>query len=193
MQQNHTNNEPHSNALKDIIKYTIYESVADCYQCGKCTAGCPLGDEMDIAPNQILRMLQLDLPGFADKVLGSLAIWLCLSCETCVTRCPQEVDLPVIMDYLRHESLRRGLVNPKAVDILSFHKAFLDQVRNFGRLYEVGLLGDYKLRTMHFLQDLTAAPGTIQRGKLNFLPHKIHNSAEIGKIFRKCETIVEVK
>jgi len=42
------------------------------------------------------------------------------------------------MEYLRQESLRRGLVHPKARDILAFHEAFLASIRRSGRLHEVG-------------------------------------------------------
>ena len=96
----------HSQSLKDRLFEQTGISVAQCYQCGKCTAGCPLREEMDFMPSQILRMLQFDQKGYEDKILGSLAIWLCLSCETCYSRCPQEVEFATVMDYLRKESIR---------------------------------------------------------------------------------------
>src|ERR1039458_8582763 len=67
-------------------------SVADCYQCGKCPAGCPAAEDMDVAPSQVLRLLQTEAPSHEERALKSMAIWMCIGCETCVTRCPQEVD-----------------------------------------------------------------------------------------------------
>jgi len=84
-----------------------------------------------------------------------------------------EVDLPKIMDVLRAESLRRGLVHPRAKDIVAFHKSFLDTIRRFGRLWEVGLVAGYKLRTRHLLQDVALAPAMLKRGKLPLLPHAL--------------------
>lgn len=162
------------------------ESVFDCYQCGKCTAGCPLAAEMDHAPNQILRLLQLGLPELEEEALRTLTIWLCLTCETCAARCPQEVDLPRIMEYLRQESLRRGVAHPKARDILAFHQAFLDSIRKNGRLHEVGLIAAYKFKTGHFLQDVLVAPKLFARGKLNPLPHKIAGQDAVARIFERC-------
>jgi len=60
--------------------------ITRCYQCGKCTAGCPMAQSMDYSPRQIVRLLQL---GLADDALRSRTIWMCASCETCATRCPR--------------------------------------------------------------------------------------------------------
>jgi heterodisulfide reductase subunit C2 len=180
-------------SLKDNIQGATGESVMMCYQCGKCSAGCPLIEEMDYAPNQILRMLQLGLPGFEDKILRSLSIWLCLTCETCYSRCPKEVEFPLIMDYLRHESLRQGKVNPKAKNILSFHQAFLDSVKRLGRSYEVGLIVGYKMRSGALFQDVQNAPKLLTRGKLKIFPNSIKNKRAIAKIFQNSEKYKEDK
>lgn len=160
-------------------------SAARCYQCGKCSAGCPLAIEMDYPPSQIMRLLQVRTPASDEKVLNSAAIWLCLTCETCIARCPQEVDIPKLMDYLRAESLRTKQVNPKAKDILSFHKAFLDSIQMTGRLYEVGLISDYKTRSWHFIQDVLIAPWMILRGKLHLIPEFVKEIKHIRRIFAK--------
>jgi heterodisulfide reductase subunit C len=177
----------HAPTLADRLAADTGESAFDCYQCGKCTAGCPLATEMDFAPHQVLRLLQLDLPGTDEEVLASAAIWLCLTCETCVSRCPQEVDLPKIMDRLREESRARGLPHPQAKDILAFHDAFLGSVERGGRLHEVGLIAAYKLKTRHLLQDVAVAPKLLARGKLSILPHTIAGQAAVARIFEKCK------
>jgi heterodisulfide reductase subunit C len=175
----------HPANLSERVRAATGESAFHCYQCGKCTAGCPLAEEMDYAPNQILRLLQLGLPELEEEALRSLSIWLCLTCETCLARCPQEVDLPRVMDYLRQESLRRGLIHPKARDILAFHRAFLDTIRKSGRLHEVGLISAYKLKTMHLLQDVLVAPKLLARGKLKLLPRGIAGKDELRRVFER--------
>ena len=159
--------------------------VARCYQCGKCSAGCPLAAEMDFPPSQIMHLLQLSgLQGdFAEPALRSHAIWLCLTCEICYCRCPMELDIPAIMDALRHESLRRNMVNPRARDILAFHRAFLDSVKYTGRLFEMGQVVDYKLRSGRFLQDLLQAPWMVLAGKLHLLPERVRDRRALKRIF----------
>jgi heterodisulfide reductase subunit C len=138
---------------------------------------------MDYPPSQVLRMLQIGTPTLEDKVLRSMSIWLCLTCETCIARCPQEVDFPKVMDYLRGEALKRGIANPKARDIIAFHRAFLDSIRTTGRLYEMGLIVDYKARTRHLLQDILIAPWMFLAGKLHIFPEMIKGKKQMSRIF----------
>jgi heterodisulfide reductase subunit C len=169
----------------DQVQASTGEDAFHCYQCGKCAAGCPLAAEMDYSPQQILRLLQLGLPEVEEELLGSLAIWLCLTCEQCVTRCPQEVDLPKIMDDLRRRSRERGLVHPKARDILKFHESFLSTVKRNGRLHEVSLIARYKLRSGRLLQDVLVAPLLLMRGKLGLLPKGIQGRDAIRRMFER--------
>jgi heterodisulfide reductase subunit C len=176
-----------ADSLAVRLRAATGESVFKCYQCGKCTAGCPLAAEMDYAPNQVLRLLQHGLPELEEQALRALSIWLCLTCETCAARCPKEVNLPQVMECLRRESLRRGLVHPKAKDILAFHEAFLDTIRRNGRLYEVGLIAQYKLKTRHLFQDVLSAPALLLRGKLKLLPPKIDGQNDVARIFSRTQ------
>lgn len=171
--------------LADRARAATGESVFRCYQCGKCTAGCPLAEEMDVPPSQILRLLQLGIEELEEAAVGAFSPWLCLTCETCHARCPQEVDLPKIMEFLREEALRRNMVNPKAKDILAFHESFLDSVRSGGRLFEVGLISKYKMKTFHLFQDVLAAPKLFFRGKLHLFPHAIEGKEQVARIFER--------
>ena len=81
------------------------QKVLKCYQCGKCSSGCPMVDAMDLLPNQIIRLLQL---GQEDEILKSKTIWICASCFTCEARCPKGIDLSKLMEALRVVLLRKG-------------------------------------------------------------------------------------
>lgn len=76
-----------------------------CYQCGKCSAGCPMAAHMDVMPNQIIRMAQL---GMQEQLLATRAIWLCVSCMTCNTRCPKDIRIAEVIESLRETALRNG-------------------------------------------------------------------------------------
>ncbi|CAD7776471.1 4Fe-4S dicluster domain protein [Candidatus Methanoperedenaceae archaeon GB50] len=79
------------------------ENVFACYQCGMCTAGCPMVSEMDILPNQVIRLLQL---GAMEEVINTRTVWLCASCYTCGARCPKGVNLSRLMEAIRLMILR---------------------------------------------------------------------------------------
>jgi heterodisulfide reductase subunit C len=172
--------------LADRVLERTGVDVARCYQCGKCSAGCPLAADMDFPPSQIMHLLQLaEFPEFAELALRSHTIWLCLTCELCFCRCPMELDIPKLMDALRHESRAQKKINPKAKDIIAFHRAFLDSVRYTGRLFEMGQVVDYKLRSGHFLQDLLQAPWMFFAGKLHLLPERVRNRRLLKRIFAR--------
>ena len=108
------NEKLHSQALQEINEVSG-EKVGDCYQCGKCSAACPVCQAMDILPHQVLRYLQL---GLLEEVLASKTIWICASCFTCAARCPRDVDLANVMEGLRLYLLRqRGQSRLKAEDM----------------------------------------------------------------------------
>ena len=80
------------------------QNLLACYQCGKCSAGCPAVSEMDILPNQIIRYAQL---GFKDELLQSKSIWICASCFTCNARCPKGINIAEVIEALRQILLRK--------------------------------------------------------------------------------------
>ena len=79
------------------------QNLLACYQCGKCSAGCPVVAQMDILPNQIIRFAQL---GLEDDLLASKAIWTCASCMTCNVRCPKGINIAEVIEALRQIMLR---------------------------------------------------------------------------------------
>lgn len=83
------------------------ENVYKCYQCGRCSAGCPFAFEMDLLPNQIIRMVQM---GLEDEVIRSKTLYLCASCFTCQSRCPKGIDMAKVMEAIRL------LIDPKGKD-----------------------------------------------------------------------------
>jgi len=157
---------------------------ARCYQCGKCSAGCPMAGEMDLKTHEIIRLLQLEN---TERLLSSESIWMCLTCETCTTRCPNLFDPAAIIDALREITLKEhpGFVPRR---IAAFHSAFLDQISTHGRVFEFGLVASYKLRSGALFADVESVPGMMARGKLALAPKRIKGLRELRRIFDGCAT-----
>ena len=137
-----------------------------CFQCRKCVSGCPVAYAMDYTPVQLLHAVRL---GLKDMALGSATIWLCSSCETCVTRCPQDVDIAKAMDSLKAMALRAG-VKPNVPEVAAFYRSSIQNIRLFGRMYELGVIAQLKLSTRQFLKDMYLGVEMLRKGKLKLLP-----------------------
>jgi heterodisulfide reductase subunit B2 len=144
-----------------------------CYQCIRCTSGCPLTDFFDYTPNEIMRLVQI---GDDEAALNSKTPWLCAACLTCTTRCPQGLDIARIMETLTQVALDRG-IEPKVPDVALFNKVFLTDFNLFGRVYELGLMGSMNVLTSlasrqpkRLLSDMDLGMEMIKKGKISFLP-----------------------
>ena len=78
-----------------------------------------------------------------------------------------------------------GLVHPKAADLVVFHRAFLASIAQHGRLFELGMLASYKLRSGALFEDLGLAPAMYMKGKLGLVPHSVHDTKAIARIFER--------
>lgn len=154
--------------------------ISACYQCGKCTAGCPMAESMDYTTRQVVRLLQM---GLVDEALRSNSIWFCLSCQTCSTRCPKDVDPAKMMEVLRWESQKQGVA--AMPNVLIFHKAFLEAVKNNGRLYEMEMTMKNNLRSRDLFNNVSLGPKMMSKGKLAMLPPRIGDNGEVKKLFEK--------
>lgn len=154
--------------------------VSACYQCGKCSAGCPVSFAMQEQPRVVMRLVQL---GLKDRALDSSTIWLCASCQTCSTRCPGEVRVAETMDVLRQLAWLEGYRPPRRV--AAFHRAFLDSVRRSGRLSEIGLVAGFKLSTGDLMSDVELGLGMFRQGKIKLGGHGIHNREAVRRIFER--------
>lgn len=164
------------------------QSIMSCYQCGECTGGCPVAYLADLMPNQVMRLVQL---GQSDPVLKSSMIWLCVGCETCTTRCPRKVELSKVMDALRHVSCVALICKPTPQGatssepaIRTFHETFLRSIERGGRVHEVSMLAEYKLRTLNLFSDIFLGMKMFLKGKLALIPSIVKGRKEIKGIFK---------
>ncbi len=171
--------------IRAFVERMSGQVLRDCYQCGKCAAGCPLGRAVDLSPQQILRALQLGQPELA---LDSKALWLCVGCQTCVTRCPCEVDLPRVMDALRAWAEMEGHGAAQR-EVPIFHRVFLKSIELTGRAYEAGLTGAYNLLSRHFFATTDLALPMVLRGKIKPFPKRIRARGEVAEIFARAKVL----
>jgi heterodisulfide reductase subunit B len=154
--------------LAETIRERTGENVHSCYQCIRCSSGCPLSEHFDLTPSEVMRNLQL---GRDDLVLRSTAIWLCSACQACSTRCPQGLDVVRVMDELKAISRERGIA-PGVRSIPTMYDVFLRDVRLLGRAYELGLAAELGLRRGDPFKELPLGMEMLRKGKFKLLPRR---------------------
>lgn len=164
-----------------------------CYQCRKCSNGCPLTFAMDHYPDRIIRLLLL---GRETEALHSRTIWVCSTCETCTTRCPNGIDIAGLMDHLKQEAYRRQIFGPKDNRSLAVHQSFLKDISKRGRVHETSFMNRYvlssgawqeKLRSGTLSEDIGLGWALLKRNRLPLLPEGVKDKEEIKALFRESD------
>ena len=150
---------------RSILEATSVD-VARCYQCGKCTAGCPMARFMDLMPHQVMRLVQIGNAAAEEKLLACAALWSCAGCLTCTQRCPKELDPAAVMDVLREMFLRAGQGLSGAEEGAGVPPAFLKTVESGGRMSEFSLVRRYKMASRDFMSDVALGAGDVGPGKV---------------------------
>jgi heterodisulfide reductase subunit C len=142
---------------------------------------------MELKPAQLLRMIQM---GQREAVLSSPAIWLCVGCDACGTRCPNQIRLGPMFDALRQMALEEEYAPEPSVYAL--HRSFLDSIRMWGRVHEMTMLAEYKMRCLlaspalfldGIVGDMKMGGDLMVKGKLSFIPERVKNVGEVRKLY----------
>ena len=152
-----------------------------CYQCKKCTSGCPVSGMAKCPPSEMMRRLHLDM---GDELLDSDILWICVSCETCSARCPMGIDVAAVMDALRKIALERGAARGEG-NVPLFNKAFLKTVEVFGRTYDIAMIAAYKLGSRKLMADTEKFPTMLAKRKIALLPPTGADRMMVRRIFKK--------
>ncbi|MBP1720975.1 MAG: putative heterodisulfide reductase, subunit, partial [Deltaproteobacteria bacterium] len=150
-------------ALQRELKEKIDIDIETCLECGKCSGGCSNGHIFDYTPRKIVQLVKL---GDEETLAGMDALWICLSCQLCLDRCPSGIDIPRILDYLREKAVTRG-VKASRPDVHLFMELMLEEARDKGRVSEVPLMIRFKRKTGQYLKDAGLGFKMFLKGKLS--------------------------
>ncbi len=165
------------------------ENLSACYQCERCTNGCPVSHYMDIKPHQVIRYVQL---GWREELLRSGTIWICLSCETCTTYCPNEVGVAETINHLRTMAAQ-SVIEPKEKYLAIFHRTFMEQLEKYGRVNEFWLMNAYtlkpgvlkeKIKSGLMKEEFFLGLELLKKRRLHVLPARSRGIAKIKELYR---------
>ena len=89
--------------LTEIKKYGAAD-ISACFNCGNCTAVCPMTKEDETFPRRIIRYAQV---GLEDRLLSSKELWLCYNCGECSETCPRQAEPGAFMAAARRYAISK--------------------------------------------------------------------------------------
>jgi heterodisulfide reductase subunit C2 len=149
-----------------------------CFQCSKCSAGCPMAGQMDLKTSQVMHSIRLNRE---DIVLNSQAIWLCVGCETCSARCPQQVEPADVMNAARILALRKG-IRPSVKEIGIYYNAFVTSMWLNGKIHDISVVAATSLLTGKIVEDIPLALKLLVRGRVKLPPIPFSGSSGFRKV-----------
>ena len=177
-------------ALAAIVSDGCGENVFKCYQCKRCTSGCPVAPYTAMHPATIMRAVQL---GQQDMIFDDKFPWLCTGCETCTTRCPQGIDVAAVIDQLKIIGRSEGRI-PADAPFANMVRLNFDSIRRWGRLFEVELLmRDKVTRPSSLFDDVGMGLKMLRKGKLGLLPARGADRAAVGRMIKASEAITKAR
>jgi len=184
-----------SQPLVDEVVRRSGQNIKACYQCRRCAAGCPVGEETGVTPDRLIRLI---LVGDRDAALNNLLVWKCVACYTCGTRCPNNIQTARITETLKHMS-KEAHMKPLVPRIADFHNAFMTSTGHLGRVNEIELMAIYETKTLFkelargnfkaMSEEMTSqgrlGAAMTKKKRLHIGMDSIKNRAEIQALYKK--------
>jgi heterodisulfide reductase subunit C2 len=168
-------------SLRNEIRRNCGIDVELCLECGKCSGGCPNGHVFDYTPRKIVRLVKL---GDKQTLMTMDALWICLSCQACVDRCPSGIDIPAILDYMREKACRSSAKASRPL-VRLFHELVLSSIRERGRVSELDVALKYNWKAGQYVKDARLGFRMLLKGKLRFFRKGVKQREEIRQLFEK--------
>ncbi len=161
-----------SRPLVEEVMERSGQNLLACYQCRRCAAGCPVGEESGVTPDRLIRMI---LMGEKEEAMNNLLVWKCVACYTCGTRCPNNIQTARINETLKQMS-KEAHLEPLSASIAAFHEAFTTSTSHFGRVNELEFMGLYEMKNM---------PELLKKGGLKAVLGEMKGQAKLGLTMTK--------
>ncbi|MBI5666176.1 MAG: 4Fe-4S dicluster domain-containing protein [Nitrospirae bacterium] len=180
-----------SNPFLEEVMERSGQNLRSCYQCRRCAAGCPVGDETVVTPDRLIRMILL---GEKEEALKNLLSWKCVACYTCGTRCPNNIQTARINEALK-QMAKEAHIEPVIPKVASFHSAFMKSVAHFGRSNELEFMALYELENFKkgginaVMDDLKSTSklgkAMLKKKRMHFKLDKTKGRSEIKRLYKK--------
>ena len=173
------------------------QNLLACYQCRRCAAGCPVGEETGVTPDRLVRMILL---GDREEALSNLLVWQCVACYTCGTRCPNNIQTARITETLKQMS-KEAHLEPLRPRVADFHSSFMKATEHVGRFNEIEGMRMYEVKTAYkelkkgdlqavideMMGQAKLGMKMMKKKRMHLKVDKVKNVAEVKALYRKAK------
>jgi heterodisulfide reductase subunit D len=131
-----------STDLSKLIREECGENVYLCYQCERCSSGCPTVPAMRYRPAQMMRLAQF---GLEDVLATNASIWRCVGCDNCTQHCPHNLSVRRLVETMRQHVMQERYL-AEGVDAVAPLTGENEALRT--GLQALGMLGE-RISTYH--------------------------------------------
>ncbi len=129
------------NFMQELKAYGAVNTEA-CFNCGNCTAICPLTSDQHPFPRDLIRYAQL---GLKDRILESTDPWQCYYCGQCTETCPRGAEPAETMMAIRRWVTAQYDRSGEGARLYRSGKAVLMVVARYVALVLILLIGYHAL------------------------------------------------
>jgi len=171
------------NFVEEVTATPGGENIRACIQCGICTGSCPVANEMEYPPREIIAMIRA---GMRDEVLSSNSMWYCLSCYMCTVRCPRGVKPTEMAHALECLANQQGF-RVKGTRTPAMYRSFVSSIKGNGRVHEFGMMFRYYLTTnpLAALKMLPVGLKLFLRKRMPLIPKRVKGKEDLSKLIKK--------
>ena len=180
--------------VKEIMERSGQNLLA-CYQCRRCAAGCPAGEESGDTPDRLIRMILL---GEGEAARNNPLVSKCIDCYTCGARCPNSIHSARITETL-HQMSKEAHRSPLKHQMIFFYDAFMTSVKHWGRFNEIEAMVIYETKsTLHRMfkgqlhavcaelsSQVKLGVALIKRGRMHFTLDRISKRKAVKSLFQR--------
>jgi len=106
-----TSKKPDSALRLRVLSKIGEQKPHNCYQCIRCTSGCPSMKMLELKPHEIVALTRA---GFIGELINSGIVWTCATCLKCKERCPQAVAPVDLILALRNLAVEKEVKVPES-------------------------------------------------------------------------------
>lgn len=174
---------PSNNFSREIADEMTIPSIRHCRECGKCTAVCPVAKWAVTTPAALVNLV---ICGEQERSVRADLNWLCMSCDQCLTACPEQIAISELTSILKQAAFTHGYSDETIAPVEMIpllYETFWSNLKKRGKIWPLSLALSFKMKSFNFFDDTGTGLKMKSKGMLSLFPPG--NSTKAVELLKK--------